>query len=309
MIIMNNNNTSHRSDNPLSNSIGSIDKDGLMMSEGKIECESFDWDRADLTMAQASHHQEKKPSAKTASSTMELTEISSLNNQFPNELGWGEHDVPQGREQKVREHIGCVRFRALIEHYRPRYLQAAHRSEKSHISGIVYRIITEKGGRFLEKVVVEGTPEVYMEIPQDKALAKISQFLRTGTRPVRRHMQALFRKQELERLNQVESQRQTTASTTLSHQQGTATTSLVEASSLTAAKRQGTIQGARQEGIMAVQQRANPSDVNLPAAVNQSSAVAGQQQAPDKKQQQDDAQGHQRQNSSDWWAFDDSLQL
>jgi len=109
---------------------------------------------------------------------------------------WGEWDVPLGRAQEVREFIGNVRFRDLVEHYRPAYHATTRKPEKTTISTTIFQTIAQNGGRFLDKkktarktVTAQGTcTTVYewFEIPQDKALAKISQALRLGTRPVRK---------------------------------------------------------------------------------------------------------------------------
>mmetsp|Transcript_8541 Transcript_8541/g.18462 ORF Transcript_8541/g.18462 Transcript_8541/m.18462 type:complete len:339 (-) Transcript_8541:70-1086(-) len=106
------------------------------------------------------------------------------NNKQSFTASWGEWDVPLGRCQEVREHVGNVRFRSLVDEHRDAYLKAGRRSEKSFISSKVYSIIKENGGRFLDKS--SGKSGEWMEINEDKALAKISQALRTGTRPVRK---------------------------------------------------------------------------------------------------------------------------
>lgn len=107
--------------------------------------------------------------------------------------GWGEWDVPLGRAQEVRVHIGNVRFRHLVETHRPAYLEAERRSEKSFITNKVYTTVTENGGRFLDKGAKENE---WQEISQDKALAKVSQALRTGTRPVKKSSKAAAQQQQ-----------------------------------------------------------------------------------------------------------------
>ena len=102
---------------------------------------------------------------------------------------WNEWDVPLGRAQEVREHIGNVRFRNLVERHRPAYLKATRRSEKTYLSTKIHNVIQSNGGRFLDKKTTKrGEPDIWFEITLEKALAKISQALRTGTRPVRRHL-------------------------------------------------------------------------------------------------------------------------
>mmetsp|Transcript_20626 Transcript_20626/g.26597 ORF Transcript_20626/g.26597 Transcript_20626/m.26597 type:complete len:248 (-) Transcript_20626:141-884(-) len=109
------------------------------------------------------------------------------------EITWGEWDVPLGRSQPVREHIGNVRFRSLVEEHRQAYQKANRKSEKTRISAIVFKIIKSNGGRFLDKrkgnnVSPKG---VWYEIPDEKAQAKVSQALRNGTRPIRNHKHPL----------------------------------------------------------------------------------------------------------------------
>jgi hypothetical protein len=106
---------------------------------------------------------------------------------------WGEWDVPLGRQQKVREFIGNIRFRQLVEEHRPAYKKASRKSEKTRIALQVFSIIYGHGGRFLDnkqskqnKSDRNQEEETWYEIHQDKALSKISQALRKGTRPVRR---------------------------------------------------------------------------------------------------------------------------
>ena len=105
---------------------------------------------------------------------------------------WNEYDVILGRCQEVREFIGNVRFRALIDQHRHAYHSAERKAEKTHLSTIIYNMIHNQGGRFLDKKKT-ANPRVieWEEIPMDKALAKISQTLRNGTRPVRKHMTLL----------------------------------------------------------------------------------------------------------------------
>mmetsp|Transcript_19988 Transcript_19988/g.47719 ORF Transcript_19988/g.47719 Transcript_19988/m.47719 type:complete len:354 (+) Transcript_19988:1069-2130(+) len=113
---------------------------------------------------------------------------------------WGEWDVPLGRAQEVREFVGNVRFRSLVEQYRPAYHQTTRKPDKTAISMTIFKHITAHGGRFLDKRKAgkrnlgngNGGTTVFewYQIPQDKALAKISQALRLGTRPVRKYTAA-----------------------------------------------------------------------------------------------------------------------
>ena len=97
----------------------------------------------------------------------------------PNELG--ENDIPLGRSAEVRDYVGNVRYRAVIERHRGDYLNATKRVEKTRISNIVFRTIKQRGGRFMDKENKNSKGKSrWVEISQEKALAKISQALRMG---------------------------------------------------------------------------------------------------------------------------------
>jgi len=118
---------------------------------------------------------------------------------------WGEWDVPLGRNQQVREHIGNVRFRKLIDKHRPAYQQAGRKSDKTRIAFEIFSIIHSKQGRFLDKkkksTDANGKQE-WFEIEQDKALSKISQALRKGTRPTRKQIMAETLARQQQRMQQ-----------------------------------------------------------------------------------------------------------
>ena len=94
---------------------------------------------------------------------------------------FGAWDVPMGRAQEVRDFIGNQRFRQLIEDHRVAYEQATKRADKAMISSKILDTIRSNGGRFLDRVKVDGKTE-WTEISQDKALAKIAQAMRMTNR-------------------------------------------------------------------------------------------------------------------------------
>jgi len=106
-------------------------------------------------------------------------------------LPWKENDVPLGRSQEVREFGGNYRYRGMVERNRPDYLKAVRRAEKTRITTSIYNDILSRGGRFLDKKLTKKkggagdngavSEEIWYEITQEKALAKISQALRMGT--------------------------------------------------------------------------------------------------------------------------------
>ena len=115
-------------------------------------------------------------------------------------FGCREHDVVCGRAQEIRTFIGNERFRQIIERHRSDYHAAQRKSEKSRVSTKIYHMITSNGGRFWDKRARNddttnninnhkqknnNNDKVWYELSQEKAIAKISQALRNGTRPVR----------------------------------------------------------------------------------------------------------------------------
>ena len=91
---------------------------------------------------------------------------------------WGPWDCPLGRSQLVREAPGNLKYRELVEYYRPAYLSAKRRVEKTNISHQIYKVISQNGGRFLDNKHHDGE---WQEITPAKAISKISQALRLGT--------------------------------------------------------------------------------------------------------------------------------
>ena len=106
-------------------------------------------------------------------------------------FGCREHDVVCGRAQEIRTFIGNERFRQIIERHRSDYHAAQRKSEKSRVSTKIYHMISSNGGRFWDKKQARNDAtntnhdKVWYELSQEKAIAKISQALRNGTRPVR----------------------------------------------------------------------------------------------------------------------------
>ena len=96
---------------------------------------------------------------------------------------WGDWDVPLGRTSEVREAVGNIRFRAIIDKHRPAYQAASQKADKTRISTSIVRMIYSNGGRFLDRKKETGD---WYEISSVKALAKVSQSLRNGTRPLRK---------------------------------------------------------------------------------------------------------------------------
>ena len=94
---------------------------------------------------------------------------------------WGPWDCPLGRCNQIRSHIGNIRYRCLIEMHRPQYLKAPRKSDKSRIAMQVFDIIQNHNGRFLDQSPETGE---WVEIAAEKALAKVSQALRKGTKPL-----------------------------------------------------------------------------------------------------------------------------
>ena len=104
-----------------------------------------------------------------------------------------EWDVLLGRAQHIRSYIGNVKFRQLIEQYRPEYNQHERKAEKSFIATQIYHMIRAHGGRFLDKRQPQNSHDPlhngeWCEISIEKALSKISQSLRKGTRPTRKEV-------------------------------------------------------------------------------------------------------------------------
>ena len=90
-----------------------------------------------------------------------------------------EWDVPIGRAQQVRDFIGNVRYRQIIEKYRDIYRKASQRTDKSLISTTIYNTVKSHGGRFLDR---RSEDTEWQEISEEKAVQKISQALRMGSR-------------------------------------------------------------------------------------------------------------------------------
>lgn len=81
-----------------------------------------------------------------------------------------DYDILCGRGNGVNNTSGNIKFRKLIESYRPTYVLAARR-DKAEIARQVVAKIHRNGGRFLRSDDKLGC---WYEIPNEKAMEKVS---------------------------------------------------------------------------------------------------------------------------------------
>ena len=212
-------------ESPSSEEMSVADQDGhnvhpqFTTSTSIEQQQTEDDDEDDVLMNLLLQEVAQEPEPLFPSSTNSI--VSSYHHRFPSSsyiplatmmsssIQWGEHDVPLGRCQEVREHVGNIRYRELVEQHRPAYQKTTRKSDKNVISTMIYNIIRTNGGRFLDrkkskdpKKMFASTNEWY-EIPQDKAIAKIAQSLRNGIRPVKKEKSLLQQQQQKQQQQQI----------------------------------------------------------------------------------------------------------
>ena len=89
-----------------------------------------------------------------------------------------EWSVLFGRGGKANSFIGCVRFRAMVVQAQAEYL-AARKKDKTLIAQRIVKAIQANGGLFLTRMSASNKDE-WVEVSDDRAIAKTSQALREG---------------------------------------------------------------------------------------------------------------------------------
>jgi hypothetical protein len=97
------------------------------------------------------------------------------------------HDVLCGRGGGINSHVGNRVFRDWIADRRLDYNLASTKADKARVARqVMNKIIKQQPpGRFLQRDPTSGVGSWWVEIPEEKALAKISQALREGAPTIR----------------------------------------------------------------------------------------------------------------------------
>ena len=89
----------------------------------------------------------------------------------------GSYDVLLGRGGKTNGSEGNINFREIVATRSQDYLHAK-KPDKIHIAKSVVVAVHNQGGRFLEKKQCEMGEDIWVEVPEERALKKASQALR-----------------------------------------------------------------------------------------------------------------------------------